>query len=59
MCAFFDGREKVLDVFENKIFPIKTKGTGFLYFDHSKLEVINFETNAAKITNSSCTSKGR
>ena len=22
--AFFDGREKVLDAFENKIFPIKT-----------------------------------
>ena len=27
--ALFDGRERVLDAFESKIFPIKKKGTGF------------------------------
>ena len=40
MYAFFDGREGVLDAFESKIFPIKTKGTAFLNFDHSKLKII-------------------
>ena len=27
---FFEGREKVLNAFYSKIFPIKTKGTGYL-----------------------------
>ena len=27
---FFEGREKVLHAFDSKIFPIKTKGTGYL-----------------------------
>ena len=40
MHAFFNGRERVLDAFESKIFPIKTKGTGFLNFDHSKLKIL-------------------
>ena len=40
MYAFFDGREGVLDAFESKIFPIKTKGTAFLNFDHSKLKIL-------------------
>ena len=40
MYAFFDGRERVLDAFESKIFPIKTKDTGFLNFDHSKLKIV-------------------
>ena len=40
MYAFFDGREGVLDAFESKVFPIKTKGTGFLNFDHSKLKIL-------------------
>ena len=30
----FEGRKKVLNAFDSKIFPIKTKGTGFLNFDH-------------------------
>ena len=25
---FFDGREKVLNAFDSKMFPIKTEGTG-------------------------------
>ena len=37
---FFDGRERVLDAFESKICPIKTKDTGFLNFDHSKLKIV-------------------
>ena len=27
---FFEGREKVLNAFNSKIFPMKTKGTGYL-----------------------------
>ena len=27
--ALFDARERVLDAFESKIFPIKTEGTGY------------------------------
>ena len=34
------GRERVLDAFESKIFPIKNKGTGFSNFDHSKLKIL-------------------
>ena len=40
MHAFFNGRERVLDAFESKIFPIETKGTRFLNFDHSKLKIL-------------------
>ena len=36
----FDGRERVLNTFDNKIFPIKTKSTGFLNFDHSNLKIL-------------------
>ena len=38
--ALFEGRERVLDAFESKIFPIKTKDTGFLNFDHSKFKIL-------------------
>ena len=37
--AFFNGRERVIDVLESKRFTIKTKGTDFLNFDHSKLRI--------------------
>ena len=30
LCKFFEGREKVINAFNSKIFPIKTKGTGYL-----------------------------
>ena len=33
--ALCDGRERVLDAFESKIFPIKTEGTGFSDFSRS------------------------
>ena len=45
--AVFDGRERVLDAFESKIFPIKNKGTGFSNlatqengFDHFELKIL-------------------
>ena len=37
---FFEGREKVLDAFESKIFSIKSKRAGILNPNHSKLKVI-------------------
>ena len=30
LCNFFEGREKVLNAFNSKIFPMKTKCTGYL-----------------------------
>ena len=53
---FWEGREKILDAFESKIFLAKFKGAGILNPDHSKLKILT-QTNASKITNSSCTSK--
>ena len=35
-----EGREKVLDAFESKIFSIKSKGAGILNPNHSKLEIL-------------------
>ena len=35
-----DGRERVLDAFESKIFPIKTKGSGNLDFKPSNLKIL-------------------
>ena len=40
MYNFFEGREKVLDAFESKIFSIKSKGAGILNLNHSKLKVL-------------------
>ena len=37
---FFEGREKVIDAFESKIFSIKSKGSGILNPNHSKLKVL-------------------
>ena len=37
---FFEGREKVLNAFESKIFSIKSKGSGLLNTDHSKLKIL-------------------
>ena len=36
---FFEGREKVLDAFESKVFSIKSKGSGILNFEHSRRKV--------------------
>ena len=40
MYALFESRERVLDAFESKIFPITSKRTGYLNFDHSKLKIL-------------------
>ena len=40
MYNFFEGREKILDAFENKIFSIKSKGAGNLNPNHSKLKIL-------------------
>ena len=37
---FFEGREKVLNAFESKIFLAKSKATGVLNPDHSKLNIL-------------------
>ena len=41
MHAFFEGRERVLHVFEGKIFLIKSKSTCVLNFDHFKLKILS------------------
>ena len=40
MNNFFEGREKILDDFESKIFSPKSKGAGILSSDHYKLKVL-------------------
>ena len=37
---FFEGREKVLNAFGSKIFSIKSKGSGLLNTDRSKLKIL-------------------
>ena len=37
---FWEGREKILDAFESKIFLTKSKGAGILNPDHSKLKIL-------------------
>ena len=41
----FDGRERVLDAFESKIFLIKIEGTGFSdkISDHSNLKILTLK----------------
>ena len=40
MYNFFERRDKILDAFESKVFSIKSKGTGILNPNHSKLKVL-------------------
>ena len=40
MYNFFEGREKILDSFESKIFLTKSKSVGILNPDHSKLKIL-------------------
>ena len=37
---FFEGREKVVNAFDSKIFPIKTKGTGYLEPEPSGFKIL-------------------
>ena len=43
MYNFFEGREKILDAFENKIISIKSKGAGILNPNHSKLKILTYK----------------
>ena len=38
--ALLEGREKVFDAFESKIFPIKNSGSGYLDFKPSNLKIL-------------------
>ena len=38
--AFFEGREKVLNAFDSKMFPIKTKDTGYLESEPSSFKIL-------------------
>ena len=38
--SFFEGRERVLNSFDSKIFPIKAKGSGYLKFKHSSFKIL-------------------
>ena len=40
MHNFYEGREKILDAFESKIFSTKSKGSGVLNPDYSKLKLL-------------------
>ena len=40
---FFEGREKVLNGFKSKIFLTKSKGSGILNTDHSKLKILTLK----------------
>ena len=40
MYNFYEGREKILDAFESKIFSTKSKGSGVLNPDYSKLNLL-------------------
>ena len=41
MYNFFEGREKILDAFESKIFSIKSKDAEILNPNHSKLKILS------------------
>ena len=43
MYKFWEGKEKVLDAFQSKIFSIKSKGAGILNPDHSKLKILTYK----------------
>ena len=40
MYNFYEGRKKILDAFESKIFSTKSKGSGVLNPDYSKLKLL-------------------
>ena len=40
MYNFFEGREKVLNAFDSKIFPIKTKGSGYLESEPPSFKIL-------------------
>ena len=53
MHNFFEGRERILDAFESKIFSIKSKVSGILNLNHSKLKRLLIALAQVKAGNSS------
>ena len=49
MYNFFEGREKILDAFECKIFSTKSKGAGILNPNHSGLKILTPEQMLQKL----------
>ena len=47
---FFEGREKILDAFESKIFLTKSKGAGILNPDHSTLKILTHKQILQRLT---------
>ena len=47
---FWEGREKVLDAFERKIFLTKSKGADILNPDHSKLKILTHKQKLQRLT---------
>ena len=43
MYKCFEGKERVLDAFESKIFLTKSKGAGFLNHNRSKLKILTLK----------------
>ena len=53
MHNFFEGRERILDAFESKIFSIKSKVSGILNPNHSKLKRLLIALAQVKAGNNS------
>ena len=53
MHNFFEGRERILDAFESKIFSIKSKVSGILNLNHSKLKRLLIALAQVKAGNNS------
>ena len=53
MHNFFEGRERILDAFESKIFSTKSKVSGILNLNHSKLKRLLIALAQVKAGNNS------
>ena len=53
MHNFFEGRERILDTFESKIFSTKSKVSGILNLNHSKLKRLLIALAQVKAGNNS------
>ena len=54
---FFEGREKVLNAIESKLFSTKSEDAGILNPNHSKLKVLTPKQMLQRLPKSSSTSK--
>ena len=49
MYKLWEGREKILDAFESKIFLTKSKGAGILNLDHSRLKTLSLKQTLQRL----------